>query len=106
MNCGSVEGYVDAVVDQEVDPSTRIAVDEHVAGCTGCRERLDFARWMKQRLGREGKVQAPAELRERVKQALSEEAQTSGLMPRLVRLDASWRSTAIEISGDRMTLRR
>jgi anti-sigma factor RsiW len=99
MNCGSVERYVDAVVDQEVDPSTKIAVDEHVSGCSGCRERLEFAVWMKQRLGQEGKLQAPSELRDRVKralseEALSEEAETGSLMPRLARFDASWRATA------------
>lgn len=94
MNCGSVERYVDAVVDQEVDPSTKIAVDEHVAGCTGCRERIAFAHWMKQRLGQEGKLEAPSELRDRVKRALSEEAEGTSLVPRLARFDQSWRATA------------
>lgn len=94
MNCGSVERYVDAVVDQEVDPSMKIAVDEHVASCTGCRERVAFARWMKQRLGRDGKLEAPVELRDRIKQALADEARDSDFWPRLVRLDASWRATA------------
>jgi len=94
MNCGSVERYVDAVVDQEVDPTTRIAVDEHVATCGGCRERLDFARWMKERLGRDGKLEAPAALRERVQLALSQEAGEESFLPRLARFDASWRATA------------
>lgn len=87
MNCAAVERYVDAVLDEEVDASTRMAIEQHVASCRACSERLVFARWLKTRLSREGKIEAPAALRTRVREALSSEAPPP-------RLDASWRSTA------------
>lgn len=90
MNCATLERCVDAVVDQEVDPSTRIAVEAHVADCRSCRERVDFARWMKARVAQDGKLSAPPSLRARVETALEEEA--TG--PRFGRIDASWRTTA------------
>jgi len=89
MNCAAVERYVDAVLDEEVDPSTRIAVDEHLADCTSCRERVAFSRWLKTRLREGGAVKAPDALRNRVQKALSEERS-----PSFARVDASWRATA------------
>lgn len=98
MNCAAVERYVDAVVDQEVDPSTRIAIEEHAVGCDACRERVAFARWMKGRLQREGKLSAPEALRERVQQSLAAEAaadvEGASLMPSFARVESSWRATA------------
>lgn len=99
MNCAAVERYVDAVVDQEVDPSTRIAIEEHATGCDVCRERMAFARWMKGRLQREGKLVAPAALRARVQQSLAAEAASDGqdsafMWPSFARVDSNWRATA------------
>jgi anti-sigma factor RsiW len=94
MNCASVERCVDAVVDQEVDPSTRIAVEAHVADCASCRDRVDFARWMKTRLASDGKLSAPDALRARVQTALAEEVDVQQGHSRFARIDASWRSTA------------
>lgn len=93
MNCAAVERYVDAVLDEEVDASTRISVDEHVAACNVCRERIAFARWVKRRLGEGGRVQAPEALRDRVQKALSEERSPS-VAARFKRVDTSWRATA------------
>ncbi len=90
MNCVSVERCVDALVDQEVDPSTRIAVEAHVASCASCKDRVDFANWMKDRVRQDARLVAPEELRARVQLAL--EAEDNG--PRFARLDATWVSTA------------
>ena len=99
MNCAAVERYVDAVVDQEVDPSTRIAIEEHTVACDVCRDRVAFARWMKGRLQLDGKLAAPAALRARVQQSLAAEAAAGGqdgssLLPSFARLESSWRATA------------
>lgn len=90
MNCSAIERCVDALVDQEVDPSTRIAVDAHVAGCQACKERVEFAQWMKTRVREDGRVVAPEGLRARMADALDAEA----VGPRFARLDANWISTA------------
>lgn len=89
MNCAAVERYLDAVLDEEVDASTRIAIDEHLASCRACHERVAFARWLKTRLRAEGKVEAPADLRARVKKTLTRERS-----PSFSRIDGSWRATA------------
>lgn len=89
MNCAAVERYLDAVLDEEVDASTRIAVDEHVSGCAACGERVAFSRWLKQRLREEATVAAPAALRTRVSQSLARERS-----PFVLRVDPSWRATA------------
>lgn len=90
MNCASVQSCVDAVVDQEVDASTAVAVEAHIAACSSCKDRVDFARWMKTRIGQHGKLSAPESLRARVEEALvaADEA------PRFARLDANWLTTA------------
>lgn len=89
MNCEAVERYMDAVLDEEVDPSTRLAVDQHVASCAACRERMQFARWLKARLKQEGRVVAPSSLRERVAGELSQERGA----PALVSIEGNWRAT-------------
>lgn len=91
MNCAAIERYVDAFVDGEVDASARIEVERHMASCGACRDRLQFAGWLKQRLKSDAQVRAPSELHERVRRALEEERQgVSGWG----RIDASWRATA------------
>jgi anti-sigma factor RsiW len=90
MNCASVESCVDAVVDQEVDASTAVAVEAHLAACSSCKDRVEFARWMKSRVGQFGKVSAPESLRLRVEEALAEADDG----PRFARLEAHWLTTA------------
>lgn len=89
MNCTAVERCVDALVDQEIEPSTQIAVEAHLASCGACKDRIDFARWMKKNLAEHGRMVAPEALRARVQEALEVEAS-----PRFARLDANWLSTA------------
>jgi anti-sigma factor RsiW len=90
MNCTAVERCVDGLVDQEIDPSTRIAVEAHVASCASCKERVDFAHWLKERVREDGRITAPEALRARVQEALL--AADDGA--RFARLDAHWMSTA------------
>ncbi|MDB4977026.1 MAG: putative transrane anti-sigma factor [Myxococcaceae bacterium] len=98
MKCQAVVRCVDAVVDEEVDASMRLAVEEHTSSCSACRERVDFARWMKSRLQQDGKLAAPEALRLRVQEAMAREASGgslfSGLLPSFARLESSWRATA------------
>lgn len=89
MNCATVERYVDAVLDQEVDPSTQLTIERHVSECPACRDRISFARWVKGSLRRSDRVAAPSALRQRISQALAEERG-----PGFVRIDSGWRTTA------------
>jgi anti-sigma factor RsiW len=89
MNCATLERYADAFVDGEVDASARIEVERHLAECFKCRERLEFASWMKNRLRADAQTKAPQELRNRVRRALVEERESSWGM-----IDANWRATA------------
>lgn len=91
MNCQTVERYVDALLDREVDASTQLTIEQHVVSCSVCGERIAFARWLKEQLQREGKLEAPPALRARVTDALEVERR-----PQLsfVRADVSWRATA------------
>ena len=89
MNCATVERYADAILDGEVDASARMEIERHLTACRCCRERLEFAGWLKQRLRSQGQAKAPAELRERVACALRQESEPLG------RIDASWGSTLV-----------
>lgn len=89
MNCATLERYEDAFVDGEIDASARIEIEKHLASCSSCKERLDFAGWLKRRLKTDAQAPAPAELRSRVQRALHDE-RTAGW----TRIDTSWRATA------------
>ncbi len=90
MNCATIERYADAFVDGEVDASARIEVERHLAGCRDCRERLEFAGWLKRSLKDKARAQAPEALRQRVRAALREERESGAF----ARIDLSWRATA------------
>lgn len=89
MNCATLERYEDAFVDGEVDASARIEIEKHLASCRPCKDRLEFAGWLKSRLKTDAQTPAPAALRSRVQQALNDE-RSSGW----ARIDTSWRATA------------
>ncbi len=89
MNCTSVELYLDALMDGELDPSARVEVDRHLAACAGCGDRLAFAQTLRNQLkATVAAGRAPEALRARVTQALREESAPWW------RVDTSWRATA------------
>lgn len=90
MNCATLERYADAFVDGEVDASARIEVEKHLASCRACKERLDFAGWLKTRLKTDTKLSAPPELRAKVQRALETEKRGGSWG----RVDTSWLATA------------
>ncbi len=44
MDCRLFQRHVDAFLDAEVDPTTQIEFERHLAGCAGCQELLAFER--------------------------------------------------------------
>ena len=88
MNCSTVERYLDAFLDGEVDASAGIEVERHLSGCSACSERVRFAGWLKQSVKVNGQVRAPDSLRARVEASLEAERTSQ------VRFDLSWRGTA------------
>jgi anti-sigma factor (TIGR02949 family) len=73
MNCGVVRRHLDAYMDGEVDPTTQIEFERHLAGCAGCQELLSFSRQVKAEVRRSClATRAPAALRERICAAMAE----------------------------------
>ena len=72
MNCHLLRRHLDAFVDGEVDPSTQIEFERHLAACVACEERLRFARACKAEVRRQGAtMMAPAALRAKVAETLA-----------------------------------
>ncbi|MBK8173413.1 MAG: zf-HC2 domain-containing protein [Sandaracinaceae bacterium] len=72
MNCTPFRSYLDAFLDGEVDPTTQIEFERHVASCAHCQEELHVARTLK----RETKLalsneRAPDGLRQRIEASLA-----------------------------------
>lgn len=78
------------LLDQRLDPATRAEVEQHLETCEECRREFNALRWTKQVVAGQLKTAgAPAELRERVLQALK----PGGLPPNAVTPPASfWRA--------------
>lgn len=89
MNCQAFERYMDSVLDEEADPSARLLVEQHATNCAGCRDRMEFARWLKSQVKREAKVMAPSALRERVAESLGADQGGHGFAA----FEGNWRAT-------------
>lgn len=74
MNCRLFQRHVDAFLDAEVDPTTQIEFERHLAGCAGCQEVLAFERATKRSTKAAlGGITAPDALRERLAVRLASE---------------------------------
>jgi anti-sigma factor RsiW len=71
MNCGETDVLIHALIDGELDAVNTRAVEEHVAGCTGCANKLAAYRAMRAAMGEASlKEKAPAPLRNRIESLL------------------------------------
>lgn len=72
MNCTPFQRYLDAFLDGEVDPTTQIEFERHIAACAPCQEQLHIARTMKRetRLALSNE-RAPEGLRARIEASLA-----------------------------------
>lgn len=74
MNCRLFQRHVDAFLDAEVDPTTQLEFERHLAVCAGCQELLAFERALKRSTKAElCRVTAPDVLRERLAMRLVSE---------------------------------
>jgi anti-sigma factor RsiW len=74
MNCRLFQRHVDAFLDAEVDPTTQIEFERHLAVCAGCQELLAFERASKRSIKAAlSGVAASDALRERVAMRLASE---------------------------------
>jgi anti-sigma factor RsiW len=73
MKCKSAISCEDAAVDGELDPSARVELDRHLSECEPCRERFEFAIWVKDSVQRAARVDAPSTLRARICASLEAE---------------------------------
>ena len=74
MDCRLFQRHVDAFLDAEVDPTTQIEFERHLAACAGCQELLAFERATKRstKLALSGLTASDA-LRERLAARLASE---------------------------------
>lgn len=74
ITCEIFHRHVDAVIDGEVDPTTQIELDEHLAVCAGCREHMELSAAFKRQVGEAlAASSAPSGLRDRIRAALDAE---------------------------------
>ena len=71
--CRELRRALGAYVDGELDPSSVLTVEGHLAACGDCAERVTFARGMKRALRADAQAEpAPASLRARLLRSASE----------------------------------
>lgn len=71
MNCALFQRHVDAFTDGEVDPTTQIEFEQHVAACAGCQETLAFeVKFREQVHDSLSGVTAPSDLRGKIRDSL------------------------------------
>lgn len=70
VSCEQASRWTDAWIDGELDPSAALLVEDHLAGCAGCRAEADMIRKLKRGLGALREDCAPTALRFRITAAL------------------------------------
>ena len=81
MDCARTRLWVQAYVDRELDVTSSVAVEEHLAACDACRRQHDELRRLRTAVGGSlGAVPAPAALHRRIAQQLGTSA--AGERPR------------------------
>lgn len=87
-----ISEYLAAHADNELSPSQKSAVDDHLAGCEQCRSRLIRERALKQAIRQQVRLnRAPAELRLWIRAALNETPLPATSIPAGV---GGWRRSA------------
>jgi anti-sigma factor (TIGR02949 family) len=80
MNCEEVRQLLHAYIDDELDMATALAVQKHLPGCPGCRKATEAAQVVRRAVSQPTVYYpAPADLRDRMRQAIrAETAKTPG----------------------------
>jgi anti-sigma factor RsiW len=79
MNCTTVGGWVDALLDGELDPKNAFEVETHLDGCAACKQRYEAKRALSSNMRRlELGYTAPEALRRRIAEGLEAELMASG----------------------------
>lgn len=99
MNCALVQRYVDAYVDQELDPGTQFEVERHVDVCAECQEQITFARAMKEHVrSAVSSTRAPIDLAARIRGSLDDAEREAQPAP-LIRIAPMRLRHAIPLAG-------
>jgi anti-sigma factor RsiW len=75
--CHRISSMVSPLVDGALDNASTIEVEEHVAACANCQERLTFAQAMKTSVKRGAHVSVPSDARARMLRAMQAAAKES-----------------------------
>ena len=79
MECNEAQRSLNAYIDDEMDPRTRSALDDHLRGCNACREELASMRALSFRTS-VAKIEAPMNLRSHVTDGISSSPKTTGVI--------------------------
>jgi anti-sigma factor RsiW len=106
MDCATCEKLIDAYADGELSADVALALEEALARCPRCRQRLDEARLLRDALRDAPSPRAPAALRSAILGALPAQGETAAVatMPRprppLARRDAMrWAAVVVLALG-------
>ncbi len=69
MNCDKVRRYLDAAVDQELEPGIMLEVENHLMDCPACRAVETVKKDLKKELSKLGEVKAPPHLMGKIETA-------------------------------------
>ncbi|RMF91861.1 MAG: anti-sigma factor [Nitrospinota bacterium] len=74
MECLDVQKQLDMFLDDELSPTTRLLVEEHLRDCPQCRSRVEVQQQIKQLVKASARsVRAPAALRQRILTAIDQQ---------------------------------
>lgn len=86
MKCADFRPFIDAYIDGELDDRDSAELEAHVAECDDCRQLVEHQSALKDAIRRcldEDEQRAPAQLRERIEEAVSSEASDGGWVQRV-----------------------
>jgi anti-sigma factor RsiW len=92
VNCEEVWREVSNYLDGEVDPTLRVAIEEHVRGCQRCTAVLDGTRNVIQLYGDERMLEVPLGFSQRLHQRIDENM--PGSIPSTRRTFVGWMAAA------------
>ncbi len=73
-NCDETRQWLDAYLDNELDPVNTVEIEQHLQACAACSQAYEELRALREALSALPRYPAPAALRERVHSALRAEA--------------------------------
>jgi len=72
LRCEEVIAHLFSYLDGEMDAAKRAEIDSHLQTCRGCYSRAEFEKTLRAKVQDLGEKEAPAKLRQRLKNLLDQ----------------------------------